>query len=94
MVYFHIFVYSKQKDRTQLYTMHMQYMLDLSFQSKGHRPAVLNLWAAAHWWAVDLCLVGRDQGSESRNFFDMSRVWQSMKRYQVLVVALELPLHT
>ena len=34
--------------------------------------AVLNLWAAAHWWAADICLVGRDQGWEFRNFFDVS----------------------
>src|SRR6218665_2995326 len=33
--------------------------------------AVLNLWAAAHWGAGDLCLVGRDQGWELRN---LSRV--------------------
>ena len=32
------------------------------------KPAVLNLWAAAHWWAVDLCLVGRDKGWELRIF--------------------------
>ena len=30
--------------------------------------AVLNLWAAAHWWAADLCLVGRDLGWELRIF--------------------------
>src|SRR6218665_1268075 len=57
-------------------------------------PAVLNLWAAAHWWAADLCLVGRDLGWELRIFFDVSNMSQSMKRYQVLVVELELPLHT
>jgi len=36
------------------------------------RPAVLNLWAAAHWSAADLCLVGREQGWELRNIFDVS----------------------
>src|SRR6218665_1406679 len=51
------------------------------------RPAVLNLWAAAHWWAADLCLVGRDQCWELRNFLCESRV-------KVLVVEFELPLHT
>jgi len=55
--------------------------------------AVLNLWAAAHWWAADLCLVGRDQGWELRNFLCESRV-TIHERYQVLVVDLELPLHT
>jgi len=60
----------------------------------GSIAAVLNLWAAAHWWAADLCLVGRDQGSDLRIFFDVSHMSQSMKRYQVLVVELELPLHT
>ena len=58
------------------------------------RAAVLNLWAAAHWWAADLCLVGRDHGWELRKNFHVSHVSQSMKRYQVLVVELELPLHT
>jgi len=28
------------------------------------KPAVLNLWAAAHWWAADICLVGRVKGWE------------------------------
>ena len=36
--------------------------------STSCRPAVLNLWATAHWWAVDLCLVGRDKGWELRIF--------------------------
>jgi len=48
--------------------------------------AVLNLWAAAHWWAADLCLVGRDLGWELRNFFDVGNESQSMKRYKVLIV--------
>jgi len=55
-----------------------------------YKTAVLNLWAA------DFCLVGRDQGWELR-IFNVShayRVSQSMKRYQVSVVELELPLHT
>jgi len=55
--------------------------------------AVLNLWAAAHWWAADLCLVGRDQGWELRNFVDVSHVSQSVRSYQVLVVELEFPLY-
>src|SRR6218665_3952529 len=38
------------------------------------RAAVLNLWAAAHWCAADLCLVGRDQGWELRNFLCESLV--------------------
>ena len=38
-------------------------------------PAVLNLWAA------DLCSVGRDQGWELRNLFDVSHVSESMIRY-------------
>src|SRR6218665_1741601 len=37
--------------------------------------AVLNLWAA------DLCPVGRDQGWELRNLFDVSHVSESMIRY-------------
>jgi len=49
---------------------------------------VLNLWAAAHWWAADICLVGRDQGWELRNIFYVSHVSQSMKMCQVLVVEL------
>ena len=57
------------------------------------RSAVLNLWAAVHWWAADLCLVGRDEGWELRIFY-VSHVSQSMKRYQVLVLELELLLHT
>src|SRR6218665_1635699 len=62
----------------------------------NHLVQRFNLWAAAHWWAADLRLVGRDQGWELRNFFYVSQVSQSMKRYQVLVhvVELELPLHT
>jgi len=57
----------------------------------GHPiPAVLNLWAAAQ----DICLVGRDQTWKLRIFFDVSHMPQSMNRYQVLVVELELPLHT
>src|SRR6218665_1984384 len=36
------------------------------------RPAVLNLWAAAHWWAADICLVGREKVWEFRNFLDVS----------------------
>jgi len=43
--------------------------------------AVLNLWAADHWWAADLCLVGRDQGWELEIFWDANHVSQSMKRY-------------
>ena len=58
------------------------------------KPAVPNLWAAAHWWASDLCLVGCDHGWELINFFDVSHVSQYTKRYQVLLVELELPLHT
>ena len=27
----------------------------------SHSPAVLNLWAAAHCWAANMCLVGREQ---------------------------------
>jgi len=46
--------------------------------------AVLNLWAAAHWWVADLCLVGPDQCWELRIFY-VSHVSQSLKRYQVLV---------
>ena len=42
------------------------------------KAAVLNLWSVAHWWTADLCLVGRDQGWELRNFF-VSHVSQSMK---------------
>jgi len=38
------------------------------------RAAVLNLWAAAHQWAADLCLVGRDQGWELRIFLCESHV--------------------
>ena len=38
--------------------------------------------------------MGRDRGWELRNIFDVGHVSQSMKRYQVLVVELELPLHT
>src|SRR6218665_3245373 len=30
------------------------------------RAAVLNLWAATHLWAADLCLVGRDHCWELR----------------------------
>jgi len=36
--------------------------------------AVLNLWAAAHWWTADLCLVGRDQVWELSIFLCESRV--------------------
>src|SRR6218665_2333959 len=36
------------------------------------RAAVLNLWAAAHWWAADLCPVGREQGWELRNLLNLS----------------------
>ena len=32
------------------------------------KAVVLNLWAAAHWCAAGLCLVGRDQGWELRIF--------------------------
>ena len=34
----------------------------LNFASIPLKPAILNLWATAHWWAVDLCLVGRHWG--------------------------------
>src|SRR6218665_1142481 len=65
------------------------------------KASVLNLWAAAHWGAADLCLVGHGPlpgGPRPRlgieKFFSVSHVSPSMKRYQVLVVELELPLHT
>ena len=38
------------------------------------KAAVLNLWATVHQWTADLCLVGRDQGWELRNFLCESRV--------------------
>src|SRR6218665_1969795 len=59
--------------------------------TQGYIAAVLNLWAAAHWWAAHLCLVGRHRGWELRIFY-VSHVSPSMKRYQV--VELELPIHT
>src|SRR6218665_1304091 len=64
------------------------------FPDMSSISAVLNLWAAAHWWAADLSLMGRVQGWELRIFVDVSHVSQSMERYQVLVVELKLPLHT
>src|SRR6218665_3316140 len=45
--------------------------LETHTYSKTTRTAVLTLWAAAHWWAADLCLVARNQGWELRN---LSRV--------------------
>src|SRR6218665_1260226 len=66
---------------------------DYDFNVVNANAAVLNLWAAAHWWAADLCLVGRDKGWELRNCLDVSHVSQSVRSYQVLIVELEFPLH-
>ena len=64
---------------TLIFIRHKNYNVTAGSRQRHPFPlstiaAVLNLWAAAHWWAADLCLVGRDQGWELRIFLCESHV--------------------
>ena len=48
------------------------------------RPALLNQWAAAHWWAAKLFQVGRETQNICYNFYILNKKYVDMRRTRLI----------
>ena len=47
-------------------------------------PALLNQWAAAHWWAAKLFQVGRETQNICYNFYILNKKYVDMRRTRLI----------